>query len=442
MWGIKCAGFSCHFMKEIVRGVCLAIVFAVCIGKADDNSMTRQFIESCYGASRDSQTEMTDVILVNAYYTNQDQIKHLADAIVDKRTNNANLQWGKNLLGDIFSTSSMSKNANIKLFRERMVDNNYRLDTLPNLGTFRQYQWDGGQFTNKYKFSETEISIPPSGTNNFWTLYDALPDESRIAISKGVIPRTDFYIHLYSLPSQFEMNVMLQTADIKAAKATLKAQDITERSPADYSWFKINETRLADALGSKGSFKYWSVRPLLNDVATVKQLSVIGPDGIDHDKIRVIFNGFDPKQRYLAYMRGSDGAIVTLFAWDYGENGYPIRFMRVENQRDALVAWAQNIVYVGQTTNIDWSLYHVDTSKFTSVYDKRPEYPIQTVNGKIVFNAKTNSYASFAGSRSNSQSGWFSKPIIIRIIMICILLLPLLFLIWITVKKRATNNFQ
>src|ERR1700728_3794710 len=129
--------------------LCLAFaIFYICICKADDNPETRRFIESCYGATYDLKTEMTDVVLVNAHYTNQIQIGELANRVIEKYKSITNSAGWDNWLEDVFAESSMSNNANIQFFRERKANGYYRLDAIPDLETFARLDWNEGLFTN------------------------------------------------------------------------------------------------------------------------------------------------------------------------------------------------------------------------------------------------------------------------------------------------------
>ncbi|HEY2330224.1 MAG TPA: hypothetical protein VGI63_10480 [Verrucomicrobiae bacterium] len=430
-------------MSQSWQYVCLVFASYICICKADDNLATRQFIESCYGASYDPKTEITDTILVDARYTDQVQIKKLADEVVQKYKHNTNSAAWNGLLGDLFMESSMSNNANIQLFRERIMGEYYRLDVIPDFGTFPQLDWKAGQFTNEHPFLLSRISTPPNNTNLLWTLYEMQPNVNRMGIKTGehkLIPSADFYVHLNQLSSLLMGNIMLQTADLAAMKLLAKSHNFANDDPDDFSLFKIDEKRLGEAIGEKGMFKNWGVRPLQGDVEGLKQLSVIRPDGFDRDGLRVIFNESDPKQRYLAYMRDNDGNIVTLVAWDYNQKGTPLRFLRIEQQPDGkLVAWAQNIILMNKTTNVDWSIFSVDISKYSSIYDQRGKYPIQTVNGKVVFDASKDKYSPFPGKAGSVQSNWFDSRTIIRVIMLIVLLVPPLIMLFKAFKKRQSK---
>ena len=433
---------------NLFRNVSLAFTCCLCICKADNNLETRHFFESCYGASHDSKTEMTDIILVNARFTDQDQIHKLADEVVNRYKQITNSTEWFGWLDEIFTSSSMSNNANIQLFRERKVDDYYRLDILPGLQTFSQLGWNGGQFTNEYSFLLGKISVPPRGTNRLWSLYDIQPNASRLSVEAGehkLIPDTDFYERLYGLPSLLLGNIILQTADLAALKAAAKKHDYANEDPGDFSWFNLDEHRLADALGPNGNFKNWGVRPISGDFNGIKQLSVIQPNGFDRDGVRVIFNEANPKQRYLAYMRDNDGNIAALYAWDYDEKGSPIRFLRVERQGDGKFAgWAQNIIYLGKVGNVDWSIFQIDVAKYSSIYDERGKYPIQTVNGKVVFDASKDKYSSPnspSGNADNSLSAWADNNVkLIRAIMLTACFVPPVIVLCLNLKKWFSKS--
>jgi hypothetical protein len=428
-------------MRQLWQYVYLVFASCVCICKADDNLATRQFIESCYGASYDRKTELTDIILVDARYTDQVQIKKIADEVIQKYKQSTNSAAWNGLLGDLFMESSMSNNANIQLFRERIIGDYYRLDVTPDLGTFPHLAWKAGQFTNEHPFLLSSISIPPNNTNLLWTLYEMQPNVNRMGITTGehrLIPAADFYVHLNQLPSLLMGNIIMQTCDLAAMKLLEKSHDFTNEDPDDFSLFKIDEKRLGEAIGERGIFKNWDVIPLQQHGEGLKQLAVIRPDGFDRDGLRVIFNASNPKQRYLAYMRDNDGNIVTLAAWDYDSKGMPIRFLRLEQQINGnLVAWAQNIIFMDKTTNVNWSIFNVDISKYSSIYDQRGKYPIQTVNGKVVFDGSKDKYSLPPGTVVKPSR--LDKTTVIRAIIFTVFLLPPLIMLFMAIKKRISK---
>jgi len=423
-------------MRKWLKYSCILFVGCISTANADDNSLIRNFLESCYLLPYDPKTEMTDVILVNAYYyTDQSQIKALANEVVEKYATNPSSVKSNNLLGDVFMSASMSNNAVIHLFRERTIADYYRLDSAGGLKTFVPYSWDDGQFTNKHSLYVNNISTPPQETNGLWTLYSTQPAYSEVDIQTGEKPllfNEGFYINIFGLPPLIKMNVILQTADAKKGVGT---HIVSNNDPAGFSWFTPDEKRMDEVLNGKGKFGSWSVTSL---AVGVKQLSLFSPDGIDRNLIRVVFNASNPQQRYLAYVREPNiNTIIALFAWDYDENGKPVRFLRIERGGDdKLKAWAQYIIHVDKTTNIDWSLFNVDLTKFKTVYDKRPKYPIETKNGKVVFDASKDKYAPLP---NKAKSHWFDKTTIIRTIIFTVLLMPPLIMILAALKKRTSK---
>jgi hypothetical protein len=119
----------------------------------------------------------------------------------------------------------------------------------------------------------------------------------------------------------------------------------------------------------------------------------------------------------------------------------PVRFLRIERSTvvGSFSAWAQYIIHVEKTTNIDWSLFNVNVAKFKSVYDQRPEFPIQTVNGKVVFDARKDKYAPLPGGVVNGSSKRFDNRAIINTIILTVFLLPPLVMIFVAIKKRVSK---
>ena len=96
--------------------------------RAADHALIRQFLESAYALSYNPETEMTDVVLQNAYLTDQVRIEQLADRTVSAYMNAAPEVGLTNVLQKIFDTPGMTAGASTELFRERTAGKYYRLD--------------------------------------------------------------------------------------------------------------------------------------------------------------------------------------------------------------------------------------------------------------------------------------------------------------------------
>jgi hypothetical protein len=308
-----------------------------------------------------------------------------------------------------------------------------------NLTVFSPYAWGNGQFTNTHPFLMAQINVPPRGTNNLWTLYAVQPSANHVSIQTAERPllfNEGFYLSLFGIPPMIRMNVILHTADPKS----VQDHNFGNNEPDGFRWFKPDEKRLAEELSGKGRFGSWTATSLHSGNLGLQQLSIAGPDGVDRNQLRVIFDDSNPQKKYLAYIRDPNtDTITSMFAWDYDTNGIPIRFLKIDRSTVAgsFRAWAQYIIHVDKTTNVDWSLFNVDVSKFSSVYDQRGKYPIQTVNGKVVFDASKDKYAPLPGTVV--PFSWFDKITVIRIIILTVFLLPLPFFIFSAIKKRKSK---
>jgi hypothetical protein len=425
--------------QHATRVIALSVLSFIHICNADDNALIRSFLTSCYELPNDPKSEMTDVILMNACYSDERQINKLTREVISRYTNEDTVLL-KEVMSDLFSASSMSENANIQLFRERTIGDYYRLDMDKNLTTFTSYAWDNGAFTNAHPFHMAQINVPPAGTNHLWTLYAVQPFASHVSIRTGEHPllfNEGFYLSLFGLPAPIRVCAILQTID----RRSLPQTDLSN-NPGGFQWFKIDQERLDKAASGQGKFGRWAITSLSHKMAGLKQLSLISPDGADRDIIRVIFNGSDPKQKYLAYMRfPSNGSVSALCAWDYDETGNPVRFFRVEHTGSGtLRAWAQYIIHAEKTTIVDWALFRVDTTKFASVFDQRPEYPIQTEKGKVVWDAKRDRYAPLPGKESTAWLSSHAKRIVVRIIVFLAMVVPVLILVARAARKRRLGQ--
>jgi hypothetical protein len=425
-------------MKYLIRASLILICYTGIV-KADDGSSIKDFLYSCYLLPCDPKTEMTDIVLVNSYYNaDQSQIKDIAGKVIAKYADNPNLIDRNDMLDDIFKMSSMNNNAVIQFFRERAVGGYYRLDMAMNLKTFTQYSWDNGKFTNEHRLYINKISVPPMRTNGLWTLYTAQPAYSEVDIESGEAPllyNEGFYLNAYGLPPGIKLAVIMQTAD---AKKGLGGHVSSNNDPTGFSYFTPSEKRVGEAIDGKGKYGGWTIKTLGGGV---KQLSLISPDGVDHDLIHVLINATNIQKKYLAYVRSSDtGKIYNLFAWDYDENGSPVRFIRIESGRDGnLKCWAQYIIHLEKTKNKDWSLFNINLSNYSNIYDKRPQNPIETVNGKVVFDAGKDKYSPLPAMVGNVRSSWFDKTTIIRTIIFTLILPPPLVLLFVAIKKRISK---
>ncbi len=443
--GVRCryelaALLSNHVMKICWMYSLIAVALALSLAcNADDNLQVRQFLESFYTLPYDPKLEMTDVVLVNAFYTNEVQINRLSEEIVRKAARITNRLGFNDWLSAIFKASSMSNNANIQILRERWIDGFYRLDTAPPLQTFPSYEWNGGQFTNEHSFLLTHIIVAPNATNKLWTYFAVQPQVNHVTVAtpeRAPLSKDAFYLHLFGWPDLIRFNVVFQTVDMSMKREIASAGD----EPDSFSRLKPDEARLAEVLSDRptklpfGKWRYDTPHGVGSDLA---RITLIAPDGKAHGMLQATFRQSMPEQRYLAYLRSPalpSSNIVALFAWDYDNRGGLRRFVRVERTLDQKwKAWAQNLVLVQKTTNVDWGLFRVDIEQFRSVFDKRPEFPVQTVDGKVVFNAKTDKYAQPVKPDHGFN---LSKQVLVRLAMVCVFVISLFAFVIIIRKKR------
>jgi hypothetical protein len=190
-------------------------------------------------------------------------------------------------------------------------------------------------------------------------------------------------------------------------------------------------------LNGKGKLGEWVIT---NANSGRSQLSFVSPDGIDHNTIRVLFNASNPQQKFLAYVRDArSDMIIALFAWDYDETGNPVRCLRIERlPDDTLKAWAQYVIHVEKTTNIVWSTFNVDVALFKTIFDQRGKYPMQTENGKVVWDGSKDKPGKLQGK--TSQPNWLDKTTLMRSIIFTLILLPPLAMLFMAKQKRTSNN--
>jgi hypothetical protein len=412
-------------------------VFFICkslCAAGDNDILLEHFFRLCYQLPYNPETEMSDVTLVNASYHDQAQIEAIINAVLHKYSS-VHLTWTNELLSSAFINSRMNENAIIRLFRERVIGRHYRLDMQTHLlDRFATLSWDNSQLTNKYPFGMIKISDPPDGTNKLWALYCIQPFASHVDLETGSKPMHNeaFYLSLYGLPPLIRLNAILKTMDLES----IPKRDLTD-DPTYFQYFKLSDNRLNMIINGHGDSGNWKVSLIDSNNSDVKQISYIDSDGVDRNRIRIIFNAHNPEQKYLAYVRdANNGKIGALFAWDYNNNGVPIRFLNVEpSPNGKLKASAEYIINASRSTNIEWSIFNVNISEYSSVYDKRPEYPIETVNGKVVFDAGKDKYASLP-SNVAVRPNWFDGRTVIRAIMFTVLLLPPLVMLFRAIKKQ------
>ncbi|HTV39750.1 MAG TPA: sigma-70 family RNA polymerase sigma factor [Candidatus Sulfotelmatobacter sp.] len=338
-----------------------------------DVSFAKDLLESCYKLPYDPKSEMTDVVLINAEYSDQSQVENLANAVMRQYAMNTNTGRWSDLLSNLFTSASMSGSTNIQFFRERAAGDRYRLDTADLLKTFTPYDWDGGKFTNSHPFLMEHIDAPPEGTNQRWTYYDVQPYNSQVTVFSGDQPRNEgFYLSLYGLPSLLRMDAILATADnTKTFQEQVAAQDqiMDNNEPDWFRSFKPDEQRVSNAVNTLTRYGQYRVGSVNYGNLPLKQLSLIGTNDLADDSVCVLFNGSNPRQKYLAYVRDPQTHnIVNMYAWDYDGSGNPIRFLEIEpDGNGGSEAFAQYIIHAEKTTNIDWSLFNVDTTKFRAV---------------------------------------------------------------------------
>jgi hypothetical protein len=396
----------------------------------------REFIESCYILPYNIANEMTDVVLINAAITNQNKIQQIASEIIHKYTTNENPSEWDSLLDAVFMETGIAQNANVQQFRERSTGDYYRIDFAPPLPAFSNFDWDDGQFTNYHPFLAAHVSTPPIGTNN-WMLYTIQPQNDHVTVQTGenrLLAYEGFYFELFGLPSLFRFNVLLETADPKSGAGVAL---VNPTDPKIIHASYISEKRLQEVLQGKSSFGKWVFSERNDGNGQVSELTFVSANGIDHDGMRVLFRGNDLNRPYLAYVRDPNSrAIISLSAWSYGAKGDPLRTVHIHASEGTLsYLQLQNIIYSQKTTNIDWAAFAVDISKFKSIYDLRPEYPIQTVNGKVTFDARKDKYGSILGKTGSVHSNVFKNVIVIRAIMLTMFLLPVLTLAFFAFRK-------
>jgi hypothetical protein len=423
--------------KIALSGICFSISAYICL--ADDSTDISEVFTSCYNLPFNQKTEMTDVVLVNSYYTNQITIQKISQNVIANFKNNAKLNHWYFLLDDLFRSELITNNSNIQIFRERVFGKHYRFDKAPPIKSFVQYQWNAGHFTNEHPFFLSRISVPPSEATNYWSLYDVQPYSGHVSVQTGdhpLISSSGLFINLFGLPQLFKFLVIIQTADIQAVNSQ-KVDDWN--APDAFQYFKVDKKRMDMFIKGNEKDGVWH-EALLKNNPNIKQIYLSVSNELNSDIARIVFDSSSTKKKYLVY--GLDQKTMTvscLFAWDYDENGDPIRFLRIEHspKDDKFSAWAQYIIHTEKTTNIDLSIFHVDLNKFKSIYDQRGAYPIQTVNGKVVFDASKDKYAPLPGQVVKSSG--FDKTTIIRSVIFFVFIMPPLVMLIMAIKKRISK---
>lgn len=389
---------------------------------AADNSTVEDFIRSCYTLPYDARAEMTDVLLVDGYYTDEVQINKMITEVF-REFDSTNYHGQDVLLKSLFQMPLMNQNAIIKFERERCAAGFYRIDSdITNLPTFDNFAWEGGAFTNSHPLRLVKLSIPPHETNLLWTCYTMQPFASRITVEEGAHPlliNEGMYLQLFSLPPSMLLNVILQTADRKMLPNRDFGQD-----PSWFSAFTLSKDREKAFIGGVAGNGKWVASDFRGKKTDLKQMNFVGADGVDRNSMKVFYNGVNPHQRYLAYVRERTGNCSALFAWDYNNEGTPVRFLKVESGFRGMQAYARNIIYLSKTNKVDSSLATVDINQYYEVYDRRPEFPVEYMGGKIVFDARKDKYATVAGLRKQRLS-FLTKQALVRCVVLCAFLLPL-----------------
>lgn len=412
-------------MRRLVQLVCM-LTFTCTTVWAQEGALAAELIRSSYQVHYDPQSEMTDVTLLSAYLTNQADIKHISEEVVAKYSSITNWADRNIFLEGVFQEISAAKDANIQFYREVVADQYYRLEKQPPPKTFAPYSWDEGRFTNKYPFYMVLISRPPSITNNFWTLYGVQAQAGTVSVRTNagqLLLNEGFYGALYGLPNLVRFNMILQTADLQAAKLHEFSGQLLD--PAAWRWFKLDENRLRDALTGTAKFGRWVVADIGNGNLAVKQVSLISPDGIDHQILRVLLNSTNVNQIYLAYVRDPNTHdVIALSAWDY-ENGSLVRFLRIERPLgvENLKAYAQYIIHT-ERTKTNMALFNVDISQYPRVFDQRPAYPIETLNGKVIFDARQDKYRELPQLQKRASYWFLTRTAKARVLMVMAMLVP------------------
>jgi hypothetical protein len=130
-------------------------------------------------------------------------------------------------------------------------------------------------------------------------------------------------------------------------------------------------------------------------------------------------------QVYLAYVRDPNTHdVIALSAWDY-ENGNPVRFLRVERPLgvNELKAYAQYIIHT-ERTKANMALFSVNISEYPRVFDQRPKYPIETLNGEVVFDARHDKYRELPQLQKQGSYWLLSRTAKARVLMVVVMLVP------------------
>lgn len=355
-------------------------------GWAAEDPLARRFLESNYELPMDRATEMTDVILVNACLTNHAQIQQLAERMVSQCEAATSGRSVDETIRSILSGTPIGRSVQVLLMRERTTGQSYRLDISQPLSAFRRYTWGGGAFTNEFKFPVAQISLPPEGSVQHWTLLTVQPAHRHVTVQSGPRPlmaHEGFYLSLFGLPPALRFNVILQTAVLDDVKFPSPAE---RADPGGYHLFQMDARRAGALLDGSAGQGTWHSRQMGEDLV---RLAYISPDGRDQSTMVVLANAADLRQRHLAYVRDpKSGAVVNLYAWSYDESGAPDYFLNLQaGDWGPVKASLQNIVHVEKTARIDRALFSRDYSIYESVYDTTVSPAVQTLRGKVVFEA-------------------------------------------------------
>ena len=402
---------------------------ATAIPAMEKRIQIERLLRSAYKLPYDRERQMTDVILMNAQVTDSQSVEDTCDRIIQAFNSNPAPDSRPQALRLEFKRMKLTPDtATIHLFRERTFRQWYRLDTSWQPAKFTELAWMDGQFTNIFPAYKATISVNPSQTGHSWTNFTVFPFHDHVVVDtsdKRLVHHEQFYLDLFGLPPLARMNLLVQTMS-KPTSETAALIRKRSHDPTVFRLHKVDPDKLSEMLQGTSKFGEWSVR----DIGDVNVFTFGRSDQDDDGVMRIMADASDPNRIHLAYLRSSNGGeIHELFAREYGRDGTPIRVFKATRSLDgeSMSASVQLVVKSELNDAPSLDLFHVDLSSYHSMYDKRPENPVEIYGGKIV--------AIHDDSETGQSVGTTFKQFVFRWLLVLSLIVPFIACGWI--RKRS-----
>jgi len=150
--------------------------------------------------------------------------------------------------------------------------------------------------------------------------------------------------------------------------------------------------------------------------------------------MRIVADVAGPGHLHMAYVRDpDDGTVHELFAWEYNSAGVPARLFKAARSSDgeSMSASVQFIVRAETVDEPDLGVFQVDLPSFHSIFDKRPENPVEIHGGEVV--------AVYDAAEEERREGSTFTQFVFRWLLILSLIVPILAFIWFRKNPRVSG---